>query len=83
MHLCDPGGRVIAEGPFTLGELSNPPSTPALRVVTLCPSNAEIVGALAAFERVVACEDSSDWPAEVDTRERLDPTSGLTSTVWP
>lgn len=76
LHLCDPGGRVIAEGPFTLGELSDPPSTPALRVVTLCPSNAEIVGALAAFERVVACEDSSDWPAEVDTRERLGPDLG-------
>jgi iron complex transport system substrate-binding protein len=76
LHLCEPGGRVIAEGPFTLGELSDPPATPALRVVTLCPSNAEIVGALAAFERVVACEDSSDWPAEVDTRERLGPDLG-------
>jgi iron complex transport system substrate-binding protein len=76
LQLEDGAGRTIAAGGFTLAELSSPQGAPARRVVTLCPSNAEIVGALGAFARVVACEDSSDWPEEVATRERLGPDLG-------
>ena len=76
LNLADAEGRRIAEGAFTLAGLSSPRPAPALRVVTLCPSNAEIVGALGAFARVVACEDSSDWPEEVALRERLGPDLG-------
>lgn len=76
LNLTDETGATIAAGPFTLADLSNVPEQPARRLVTLCPSNAEIVGALAAFDRVVACEDSSDWPPEVAQRERLGPDLG-------
>jgi len=57
----------------TLGDLPN--STPRT-LVTLCPSNAEMVNALGCFDRVVACEDSSDHPPEVRDRERLGPDLG-------
>lgn len=63
----------IARGPFTLRELGEQPRREPRRLVTLCPSNAELVYALGCFERVVACEDSSDYPPEVDARERLGP----------
>ncbi len=76
LDLRDAAGRTIAGGAFGVGELSDPPPGPAFRVVTLCPSNAEIVGALGAVDRVVACEDSSDWPPEVEQRERLGPDLG-------
>lgn len=69
------GGHVL-EDAFAVDELSDVGCTPAQRVVTLCPSNAEVVGALGCFDRVVACEDSSDWPAEVASRERLGPDLG-------
>lgn len=76
IDLRDMEGRELAGGGFTLAGLSSPRGAPASRVVTLCPSNAEIVGALGAFGRVVACEDSSDWPAEVEGCERLGPDLG-------
>ena len=76
LNLTDETGRMNSQGPFTLAELSDPPEAPAGRVITLCPSNAEIVGALGAFDRVIACEESSDWPPEVSTRERLGPDLG-------
>ena len=76
LNLADETGGTICEGPFGLTDLSEVRGQPARRIVTLCPSNAEIVGALAAFDRVVACEDSSDWPPEVRERERLGPDLG-------
>lgn len=42
-------------------------------VITLAPSNAELMWALGAFARVVACESSSDFPPEVESCERLGP----------
>ncbi len=48
----------------------------AARLITLAPSNAEIVHALGAFDRVVACEDSSDHPPSVQRCERLGPDLG-------
>lgn len=53
-----------------------PPASPPRRVITLAPSNAELVHALGAFGRVVACEDSSDFPPAVDELERLGPDLG-------
>ncbi|MBL9103324.1 MAG: ABC transporter substrate-binding protein [Myxococcales bacterium] len=69
------GERVIAET-FDMDALSDPTCASAQRIATLCPSNAEIVGALGCFDRVVACEDSSDWPEEVTRCERLGPDLG-------
>jgi iron complex transport system substrate-binding protein len=44
------------------------------RVITLAPSNLELVAHLGLGRGVVACEDSSDWPSDiVDQCERLGP----------
>jgi iron complex transport system substrate-binding protein len=76
LNLMDDAGEVAAAGVFSLEELSRAAEGSARRLISLCPSNAEILGALGAFERVVACEDSSDWPAEVERCERLGPDLG-------
>ena len=75
LNLVDDSGQVVAAGGFTLKELSRVEGS-ARRLISLCPSNAEILGALGAFDRVVACEDSSDWPLEVEACERLGPDLG-------
>ena len=69
-------GRTIDAAPFHLDELGDPPAPQAARVVTLAPSNAELVDALGAFHRVIACEDSSDRPEACKTLERLGPDLG-------
>lgn len=75
--VVDEFGERVAEGGFAVASLGDPPGdAPPRRIVTLCPSNAEMVAALGCFDRVVACEDSSDWPPEVATRERLGPDLG-------
>lgn len=71
----DERDRPIAVRAFTLDELGDL-VTGASRVITLAPSNAELVDALGAFDRVIACEDSSDTPAEVARCERLGPDLG-------
>ncbi len=76
LNLSDEAGEVLAAGVFTLENLSQVGEGSARRLVSLCPSNAEILGALGAFDRVVACEDSSDWPPEVQDCERLGPDLG-------
>ena len=74
LALVDEEGRAVAEEAFTASSLGDPPGpVAARRVITLCPSNAEMVAALGCFDRVIACEDSSDWPAEVGRCERLGP----------
>jgi iron complex transport system substrate-binding protein len=72
--LCDETGAVISRRPFSVTELSSRSAaeTPQ-RVITLCPSNAELVEALGCFDRVIACENSSDWPVAVEKVERLGP----------
>jgi iron complex transport system substrate-binding protein len=69
------GDAVLATGSFTVRELGDDVVAPR-RLITLCPSNAELVHALGCFERVIACEDSSDYPPEVSERERLGPDLG-------
>jgi iron complex transport system substrate-binding protein len=81
VHLFETEGaerpRLVAEGAFDVSELSNArPATPPARLITLCPSNAELVHALGCFDRVIACEDSSDFPPEVQSLERLGPDLG-------
>ena len=66
-------GRTLARGEFGPAELGDAPTLAVRRVVTLAPSNAELVAALDAFDRVVGCEDSSDWPPEVESCVRLGP----------
>jgi iron complex transport system substrate-binding protein len=45
-------------------------------LISICPSNAEAIWALGCFDRVIACEDSSDFPPEVAACERLGPDLG-------
>lgn len=72
LALYTDGDRPVAVRPFELAELGEP-VVGATRVITLAPSNAELVDALGAFDRVFACEDSSDTPAAVRRCERLGP----------
>ena len=56
-----------------LAEVSPPPPK-VVRLITLAPSNLEIVEALEALDRLIACEDSSDLPAShADKMPRLGP----------
>lgn len=74
INVRDERGHVRADGSFSLtqlgiGRLEHEPR----RLCTLSPSNAELVDALGCFDRVVASEDSSDFPPKVDATERLGP----------
>lgn len=69
-------GRAIASGPIDLDALGEAPPRNVARVITLAPSNAELVAALGCFDRVIACEDSSDFPDEIERCERLGPDLG-------
>jgi iron complex transport system substrate-binding protein len=76
-RLVDEGGRVLAQGPFGSEDLGDPPApAPARTLVTLAPSNAEVVDALGAFDRVLACEDSTDHPPQAAALPRLGPDLG-------
>ncbi|MEZ4449435.1 MAG: helical backbone metal receptor [Nannocystaceae bacterium] len=70
-------GERLAAGSFKVGELglSGPAGEPR-RLVSLAPSNAEILAALGGFDRVIACEDSTDFPPEAAACERLGPDLG-------
>ncbi len=70
--LVDDTGMLRRSGAFTLDALGDA-VVGATRVITLAPSNAELVAALHAFGRVIACEDSSDDPPDVARCERLGP----------
>jgi iron complex transport system substrate-binding protein len=62
----------LASGPFSVHSLSAlPASGVPRRVITLCPSNTELVDALGCFDRVVACDVSSDYPPQTAELERL------------
>lgn len=71
--LCDEDGKTIEEGPFAVADLSDPDSSAAQRIVTLAPSNAEVVASLSCFDRVLACEDSSEPPEGYEPLARLGP----------
>jgi iron complex transport system substrate-binding protein len=50
-----------------------PPAGPVRRLVSIAPSNAEIVGALGAAGLLVGAESSSDFPPEIAALPRLGP----------
>ncbi len=72
--LTGPHGELDA-GPIDVASLGTA-STRADRLITLAPSNAEVVHALGCFDRVVACEDSSDHPPQTRQLPRLGPDLG-------
>lgn len=75
LRVVDAGGELLRREVFTVAELGDPGPS-AERLVTLAPSNAELVDCLGCFGRVIACEDSSDEPPEVARCERLGPDLG-------
>jgi iron complex transport system substrate-binding protein len=75
-NLATEGGVVLDAAAFGPADLGDAPTGTPMRLVTLAPSNAEIVDALHCFDRVVACEDSSDHPPRVAELPRLGPDLG-------
>ncbi len=75
INLRDELGEPVARGPFEVSLLSSEAAKGAVpaRLITLAPSNAELIAAVGCVDRLIACEDSSDWPAELATLERLGP----------
>ena len=71
------GGRELnlngGRRPITPGDLDRPHTCPVRRLVSIAPSNAEIVGALQAAELLVGVESSSDFPPQVSALPRLGP----------
>lgn len=71
------GGRALnlngAKRPIAPQDLNRPPPGPVRRLVSIAPSNAEIVGALGAVDMLVGAESSSDYPPEVRFLPRLGP----------
>ncbi len=71
------GGRTLrlngAERAIGPQALDRPALRPVRRLVSIAPSNTEIVGALDAGGLLVGVENSSDIPAEVRTLPRLGP----------
>ncbi len=77
IDLIDDRGRTLASAAISPEQLG--PTTirpPASRLISLAPSNLECIHALGGFERVIACEDSSDFPESVAGLERLGPDLG-------
>ncbi|UOE93646.1 cobalamin-binding protein [Alkalihalobacillus sp. LMS39] len=44
-----------------------------MRIISICPSNTELIGYLGLTEQLVAVDDYSDWPMEVNQLPRLGP----------
>ena len=76
-RIYDDGGRLLERASLQVAELGDEAlPEPPRRLVTLAPSNAEMVHALGAFDSVLACEDSSDFPPAVRSLPRLGPDLG-------
>ncbi len=75
INLRDELGEPVARGPFEVSLLSTEMTKGAVpaRLITLAPSNAELVAAVGCIDRLIACEDSSDWPEQLASLERLGP----------
>jgi iron complex transport system substrate-binding protein len=72
------GGSILAQGTIAPEDLDTADVggdgvAAASKVVTLAPSNAELVDALGVFDRVIATEDSSDHPPEIRFLPKLGP----------
>lgn len=44
-----------------------------MKLISICPSNTELLGYLGLTDQLVAIDDFSDWPASVNTLPRLGP----------
>jgi iron complex transport system substrate-binding protein len=63
---------VLNDQPFSVRSLSVLPTTGhPRRVISLTPSNTELIDALGCFDRLIACDVSSDYPAGTAQLERL------------
>jgi iron complex transport system substrate-binding protein len=63
---------ILNDQPFSVRSLSVLTTTDqARRVISLTPSNTELIDALGCFDRVIACDVSSDYPAGTAQLERL------------
>lgn len=71
------GGRTLrlngGERPIGPELLDRPAAQPVRRLISIAPSNAEIVGALDAAHLLVAVESNSDFPPEVGRLPKLGP----------
>jgi iron complex transport system substrate-binding protein len=71
------GGRILrlngGERPIGPERLDRPAARPVRRLISIAPSNAEIVGALGGADLLVAVESSSDFPPEVGRLPKLGP----------
>src|SRR5579863_6119608 len=71
------GGRRLrlngSDRPITPATLDRPASGPVRRLISIAPSNAEIVGTLGATDLLVGVESSSDFPPEICSLPRLGP----------
>jgi iron complex transport system substrate-binding protein len=74
--LRGPDDELLAEGPIFPSMLGVEGVERAERLISICPSNLEAIWALGCFPRVIACEDSSDFPPESAQLERLGPDLG-------
>lgn len=63
----------LRNGPIAPEHLDRPARGTVRRLVSIAPSNAEIVGALGATDLLVGVESSSDFPPEVKALPRLGP----------
>jgi iron complex transport system substrate-binding protein len=61
----------LAAGTFTVRDLASAVGPSPRRLITLAPSNVEMVHALGCVDRVIACDVSSDFPPGLDQVERL------------
>ncbi len=71
------GGRTLnlngRRRPLSPQMLDRPPAGPVRRLITIAPSNAEIVGALDSADLLVGVESTSDFPPEVKRLPQLGP----------
>ena len=71
------GGRTLnlngGSRPIAPEHLDRPAPRPVRRLISIAPSNAEIVGALDAADLLVGVESSSDFPPEVARLPKLGP----------
>lgn len=75
LRLRDFAGATVREHDFDVTVFDSD-VTALHRIVSLAPSNAELVEALGAVDRLIACEDSSDLPSGSGPVERLGPDLG-------
>lgn len=76
LRIYDHSGVLLLDEAIAPSSLAQTPGQSVKRIITLSPSGAELVHALGVFDRVIACEDSSDFPPEVSALERLGPDLG-------